>query len=369
MERLLAENVRAILDDRGIEGRVERRWSRLLIHVADAETAATAAAATADAPGVVWARPATARAPELDAIEDALGRVASSHGSGTFAVRARRTGPDDAHPFTSTDLERAGGATVQAATGAAVDLDDPDRTYRIECREDEAFVSVEEYAGPGGLPLGTQGVAVALVSGGIDSPVAAWEMMRRGCEIVPLYVDPGPYGGADHEARAVGTVRPLARRAPDRDMRLRVVPGGEIAETLVADVGDTRMLSWRRAMLRMAERLAHEVGAHSIVTGESLGQKSSQTGANLAATDAAVSTPVHRPLVCHDKADVVERARGLGTFEDATIPAGCERIAPLHPETNASLGAVEAAESDDLLERAEAAVADCRVVEVRGARR
>jgi thiamine biosynthesis protein ThiI len=131
----------------------------------------------------------------------------------------------------------------------------------------------------------------------------------------------------------------------------------------VEAVGDTRMLSLRRAMLRMAAVVADGVGAHAVATGESLGQKSSQTGPNLAVTAAAVDSPVHRPLLTWDKADIVACARELGTFDDATLPVGCERVAPTHPETAATLAAVRAAEPDDLLDRAARVAREVTVVD------
>ncbi|MFC6736269.1 tRNA 4-thiouridine(8) synthase ThiI, partial [Halolamina salina] len=136
---------------------------------------------------------------------------------------------------------------------------------------------------------------------------------------------------------------------------------GDLVDDLAAETGPTRMLSLRRAMLRVAEPVAEDIGAHSIATGESIGQKSSQTGPNVRVTDAAASLPVHRPLLTRDKPEIVEQAREIGTFVDATVNVGCERVAPDYPETNATLAAVEAAEPDDLLDRAEA-LADERSV-------
>ena len=135
-------------------------------------------------------------------------------------------------------------------------------------------------------------------------------------------------------------------------MRVHVVPGGDVVERLMDTVEDTRMLSLRRVMLAIAAEVAAEEDAHSIVTGESLAQKSSQTGENLAVTSAATEYPVHRPLLTRDKTDIVAEARELGTFHDSTLPVGCERVAPSYPETNASLAAVERAEPDDLFDLA-----------------
>jgi thiamine biosynthesis protein ThiI len=376
----LATNLDAVLADRGLAASVERAWARLYV---DGEDVPRCARAAAETPGVVWARPARRCDPTLASIVTALCTVAAADPPGTdaptsggrddggesdgaedgsFAVRATRAG-DDAHEFTSGDVERAGGAAVLDRVGGRVDLDDPDRTYRVDCREDRAFVSAVQYDGPGGLPVGTQGRVVALVSGGIDSPVAAWELLRRGCVVVPLYVDLGEYGGVDHRERAVETVDPLRRRAPNVDSRLRVVPGGPVVDRTARELDDTRMLSLRRAMLRMASVVADSVDAHAVATGESLGQKSSQTGPNLAVTAAAVDRPVHRPLLTWDKETVVAAARDLGTFADATLPVGCDRIAPPHPETAATLAAVEAAEPDDLLAHADRVARDVRVVD------
>ncbi|MFB6301569.1 MAG: tRNA sulfurtransferase [Haloferacaceae archaeon] len=363
MERRLRDNLAAVLDDRGIDAAVERRWSRLVVDAAGADAATEAAAAATDVPGVVWARPAAVCGPVLDEVVETAAAVAERADPETFAIRANRAGPPERHPFSARDVERRAGAAVEAATGATVDLDDPGTAIRVDVRDEDAFVAAREVRGPGGLPVGTQGHVVALVSGGIDSPVAAWQTMRRGCTVVPTYVDIGDYGGADHRVRAVETIHRLARYAPNEDLRPRVVDAGDIVADLVATVGDTRMLSLRRAMLAAGAALADHVGADAVVTGESIGQKSSQTGPNLAVTTAAVDRPVHRPLLTWDKEEIVAAARDLGTFEDATVSAGCQRVAPAHPSTNASLGAVVAAEPDDLLDRARAAGREARTLD------
>ncbi|AFK19447.1 tRNA 4-thiouridine(8) synthase ThiI [Haloferax mediterranei ATCC 33500] len=351
MESLLRTNLQAVLDDRSLSGHVDREWSRILVR--DPDDPEAVAAACAEVPGVVWARPCIACAPDLDAIVSTCRDLTVDHPDGaSFAVDADRIGSSEQHDFSSRDIEREAGSAVVDATGAPVDLDNPERTYRVECREDTAYLSARRFDGPGGLPLGTQGKTISLVSGGIDSPVATWELMRRGCEVVPVYIDLGDYGGADHRARAIETVRTIARRAPNANMRVHVVPAGDVVRRLMDTIEDTRMLSLRRVMLAIAAEVAADEHAHSIVTGESLGQKSSQTGGNLAVTGAAVDLPVHRPLLTRDKTDIVAEARELGTYDDSTLPVGCERVAPSYPETNASLAAVEAAEPADLFDLA-----------------
>jgi thiamine biosynthesis protein ThiI len=367
MEARLAGNLRAMFERRGISGDIEQRRNRLFVHTDTPEAVAEAAA---DTFGVVSASPAVTVDPTLSAIEAALVAATERHyDGGSFAVNASRAGPSDAHPFASTDIESDGGAAVFETIASmdetpVVDLDDPDFELFVECRDECAYVFLEKRAGPGGLPLGTQRPVVALVSGGIDSPVAAWKLMARGCPVVPVYVDLGDYGGPDHRARARATIETLSDYAPTESIAMHVVDAGDVVGTLEAEMDELRMLSVRRFMLATAEAVAEEVEAVGVVTGEAIGQKSSQTSANLAVTDPAVSLPVHRPLLTMDKADITNLARDIGTFEDATVDTGCNRVAPELPETNASLAAVRAAEPDDLFERARACASGRDVVAI-----
>jgi len=368
MEARLAGNLQALLDDRGISGSVERQRHRLFVETDDPDAATEAAT---DCFGVVSASPALAVEPALDAVCDALGALAEAHyDGGTFAVRGRRAGGDESHDFDSTDVEREGGAAIWDVIEASgedpeVDLDDPDFEVFTEVRHDRAYVFLEKREGPGGLPLGTQEPMVAMISGGIDSPVAAWEVMRRGSPIVPVYVDLGDLGGPDHRARAISTVESLARYAPNFELDVHVVPGGDVVTDLSDAMEHKRMLALRRFMVAVGEAVAEREGAVGVVTGEAIGQKSSQTASNLAVTDDAVDLPVHRPNLTRDKTEIVDLAREIGTFEESTIPAGCNRVAPSRPATRAKRDAVRDAEPDDLLERARAVAADATIVEIR----
>ncbi|EFW91770.1 thiamine biosynthesis protein ThiI [Haladaptatus paucihalophilus DX253] len=363
MERRLRDNIAAILADRGIDAEVERRWSRLLVHATE-ENVEEATTAAADTFGVQSASAAAVVSPEQAVIEETLADAAREHyHEGTFAVRARRSSKD--HPFTSAELEREGGTAVwNAVENPEVDLDDPDITFSVEVRDDEAFVFLEKRDGPGGLPLGTQTKLVSLVSGGIDSPVATWEVMKRGSPVIPVYLDLGDYGGIDHRARAVETVRKLAKYAPEQDMRVRKVPAGEAMTLLGEEVGPARMLVFRRFMYRVAEHIAREESAHGIVTGEAIGQKSSQTARNLGVVGTATTMPIHRPLLTMDKSDIVARARRIDTYTDSTIPAGCNRLAPDYPETNATHEIAQNAEPDDLFELAKAAAENVELIDL-----
>jgi thiamine biosynthesis protein ThiI len=372
MEHQLGENLHAILGDRGLEGDVELTWSRPRVHTTEADVAAVARAA-ADTFGVVSASPARTVDSDLDAIRDALAETAREvYDGGAFAIDARRS--DRSLSFDSEDVQREGGQAVWDAAADAgvdpeVDLDDPDVTFGVEVREDVTFLYTTTVEGVGGLPLDTQRPLVALVSGGIDSPVAAFEVMKRGSPVVPVYVDLGEYGGADHRARAVQTVRDLARYAPNHLEETWVVPGGDAASHLASSMDRGRMLAHRRFLLAVGEAVADRVGAVGVVTGEAIGQKSSQTASNLAVTDAATTLPVHRPLLSWDKHDVTAVARDVGAFADSTIDAGCNRLAPDEPVVNGSPEEVRALEPDDLLERARDAVDRAERVPVDGSDR
>lgn len=365
MEGLLIENLEALLADRSIPGEVERRWNRPLIHTTeDAVDDATATAA--DTFGVVSASPCLTTSTEKAQILEALAETARTcYTGGSFAVDARRA--DKSLPYGSNELARDGGTAIWEAVEdefePEVDLDDPDLTFGVEVREDAAFIYLEKRSGPGGLPLGAQEPVIALISGGIDSPVAAYEMMKRGSPVVPVYVDLGQFGGIDHEARAMETVRTLSRYAPNYPMNVYKVPGGETLSELVETMEEGRMLSMRRFFYRAAEVLADRVGAHGIVTGEAVGQKSSQTMQNLAVTSRATTLPIHRPLLTRDKHEIVDRAREINTYTESTINAGCNRVAPDRAETNARLKPLLKVEPDDLFEQAEEAAENAELVE------
>ncbi|SNZ03805.1 thiamine biosynthesis protein ThiI [Natronoarchaeum philippinense] len=355
MERRLVANLQALLADRGVDAEVERRWSRPLIHTSERQIEDALDAATS-APGVVSASAVRAVPAERQAIETTLAEAAREHyHEGAFAVRGRRA--DKSVPFDSEDAQRFGGTAIWEAVEdefePEVDLDDPDLEFFVEIRDGEAFVFLEKVPGPGGLPLGTQDPVVALISGGIDSPVAAFEVMRRGSPIVPVYLDLGDYGGVDHRERAVDSVRTLASYAPNHPFDLRIVDADETVDLLADRFEAGRMLAFRRYMYRVAERVAEETGAVGIVTGEAIGQKSSQTTSNLGVTSSATTLPIHRPLLTVDKQELIERAKDVGTYSTATIPAGCNRFAPDQAETHGDLASIEAREPDDLFERAE----------------
>jgi thiamine biosynthesis protein ThiI len=272
---------------------------------------------------------------------------ADAHGIGdvrSFAIRVRRSGK---HDFRSPEMAaELGGVILDAHPDLTVDLSAPEIEVFVEIRDDRCYLYHEIVAGPGGLPEGVEGTLVALLSGGIDSPVAAYMMMRRGCRIVPLYVGLEPYLDDDalEKARAVLSVL----REYDPGLKLVIRPDDYLlrAEGIMRR-SEERLacVVCKRRMYRLAAALAEETGALGIVTGESLGQVASQTLDNLRVLDDAVTFPVYRPLIGLDKDEIIRIARRIGTFAASTSPAAGCRAVPATPTTKAGLDEVRALEA------------------------
>jgi thiamine biosynthesis protein ThiI len=227
-----------------------------------------------------------------------------------------------------------------------VDVHAPDVTLRIEVLTDCALVSGPARPGPGGLPVGSSARLLAFLSGGLDSPVAAWMMLRRGARVTAVH-----FWNRTHEGPAVlekceDLCRVLARAAGS--VPLLVVPFEECQRAIVAAVpAATRMIVYRRAMFRIGARLAQQEKALGFVTGDSLGQVASQTAENLRTILAAATLPVYAPLIGSDKVEIVERARAIGTYDVSIRPHAdcCSFLIAPHPETKSRLERVEAAEA------------------------
>ena len=278
----------------------------------------------------------------------------------SFRVTARRA--DKAYALTSPEIEREVGGRIKAARGWRVDLGDPELVVRIEILAREAFYSLDRHPGPGGLPSGVSGPVLCLLSGGIDSPVAAYRLMKRGCRVRFLHFHSYPI--LSHASR--DKVRELARHltAFQLTSRLYQVAFGDIQRQIMLSAPPAlRVVLYRRLMVRIAERLARRTGAAALVTGEAVGQVASQTLGNLAVIDAAVSSlPVLRPLVGSDKNEISDLAQAIGTYPISIIPDQdcCQLFTPRHPATRAARSDVEAAESalplQELVDGAVAAV-------------
>jgi tRNA uracil 4-sulfurtransferase len=277
------------------------------------------------------------------------GLLTYCHSSGmekarTFAVRIKRVG---SHPFTSQEKAIECGDLIRKEFPAAkVNLASPDKEIFIEIRGDDCYFYDTVMRAVGGLPLGVEGTLVALISGGIDSPVAAWMMMKRGCRIIPLFVS---LDGVLDESNYLRSQRVIdSLRAYQPDITLQAVNDSYLSSVQqeLEQSGQERYtcLLCKRRMYRIAESFARSIGAKGIVTGESLGQVASQTLDNLLVLNDAAEMPVYRPLIGFDKEEIVRISREIGTFLPSTIRASGCRAVPHKPATRASLDRVRGIE-------------------------
>ncbi|GAB3495905.1 tRNA uracil 4-sulfurtransferase ThiI [Nocardiopsis coralliicola] len=337
-ERRLHNNIRNAVRDLG-EVRVSQRGSGVIIvrlpGASDLEVAAIAERMH-DVMGVVWVHQVRRVAKDIDAITDiALRSLAGA--SGSFAVRARRR--DKRFPLNSSEMAVHIGARIKEQFGLPVRLKNPDNTVFIEVDKDEAFVFTDGTPGQGGLPVGMSGRGLVLMSGGIDSPVAAHRMMRRGLKVDFLHFSGMPFTGPESIYKAYSLVRELDRFQVGS--RLFVVPFGKAQQQLKSS-GTERLqiVAQRRLMLKTAEALADDLGAEALITGDALGQVSSQTMANLTALDDAVDLPILRPLIGMDKTEIMDQARRIRTLRISELPDEdcCTLLTPRQVETAAKVG-------------------------------
>jgi thiamine biosynthesis protein ThiI len=299
----------------------------------------------------------------LEAMKGVVGRLLEGRQFPTFRITARRA--FKSYPMSSVDLNRALGAFVlERVPASRVDLDEPALNIRVEVLPAETFVSLDRVPGPGGLPVGASGTVAALLSGGIDSPVAAWRTMKRGCRVLFVHFHSVPYLPDTSQGKARALVERLTEW--QYDSRLHLVPFGDIQRAVVLSVPPpARVVIYRRLMVRIAEALARRAGAQALVTGESLGQVASQTLENIACIDEAAAMPILRPLIGMDKLEITDEARRLGTFEISIEPDAdcCTLFVPRHPATRLSAGEARAAEARLELDRLVAAGVDGATLE------
>jgi len=281
----------------------------------------------------------------LEALRAAVDHVIEGVAFPSFRITARRA--FKTFPLTSTDLNRELGAHVQRQRPEArVDLHHAAFEIHVEVLPHEAFVYPDRCPGPGGLPVGSAGTVGALISGGIDSPVAAWRMMKRGCRVLFVHFHSVPY----LPDASIRKVRELVARLTQWQYfsRLHVVPFGEIQREVVLSVSPmARVVVYRRLMVRIAQALCRPSGALALVTGESLGQVASQTLHNLARIDEAAELPVLRPLIGMDKLEITDQARALETLDISNEPDAdcCTLFVPAHPATRLTLEEVATMEA------------------------
>ncbi len=342
-EKKLVKNIKATF-----ECEVDRNQGRIYIHPKDFEDGIEKLNRVF---GVVSYSPAISTNATYEDIDETLAKYTEDlidenliDENTKFAIKCRRVGT---HDFTSQEMAAHCGGVVRSVVSAPVDLTNPDLTIFVEIRENRAFIYHEKIRGPGGLPLGTQGKVVVLLSSGIDSPVAAYLMMKRGCEVIALHCNNDPFSGpkvTELFNRLVDQLNIYAQGVP---IKKRVIDYGQYLQAAKNNAPEKMTcVLCKSGMYHIAEKLAQKLGADAIVDGSSVGQVASQTLSNILATRYGVDMPILSPLIGLDKEEITEIAKDIGTFEISKIDDGGCSAVPKYPETKADLKRVkEACES------------------------
>lgn len=344
-ERRLKGNISAAI--RGISGdKAKRISSRILVRSPDPSLVHRLAERSAKIPGVAYVSPVfISSRNEHDMNRAALEAVAEAGEFETFAVDSRRSGTD--HPVGSMDMNRVIGQHILDNTGKKVDLSNPDVTCWVEVVGGDAFIYSRKIRGVGGLPVGSAGKVMSLLSAGIDSPVASYRLMKRGAVVVGVHFSGRPQTG-DLSERLVARIGTVLEEYGGI-ARIYIVPFGDLQrEISLMAPPDLRVLLYRRLMIRVAETIAAFENAKALVTGESLGQVASQTLENIAAVDQSAVLPVMRPLIGTDKLEIISEARSIGTY-DLSIQQHedcCTLFMPRNPATHATVDEVVAGEAE-----------------------
>ncbi len=349
-ERMLVERIGKRLKAAGLSGIDVRRHEGLIFARAPKELDRDAIVKEISKVfGVASISPAVECESDMDKIGEKaveyMMELIEKKGVKTFKVEAKRA--DKTFPVKSPDIARRIGASVlKGCKVLKVDVHNPDVYLFVDVRREETFIYQQKIAGFGGLPLGTNGKGLVLLSGGIDSPVAAWLMAKRGMLIEAVHFHSYPYTSP----RAQEKVEELAKIVASYcgRFKMHVINILPIQEQIVQNCpeAETTILV-RRFMMRIAERIAEKNGCMMLITGENLGQVASQTAESLVVTDASVSMPVMRPLIAMDKVDIMEKAEEIGTFETSIQPYEdcCTVFLPPHPVTKPRLSRIEESES------------------------
>ena len=339
-EQRLVRNIRLALKDLKIR-RIESLQGRIRVTIPDEVIPALVTERLRRVCGVSnfllsESVPLDLREPDLSIIKEVARRQLSQLTFNSFRVTAKRA--DKRLPLTSMDVEREVGGYLHEATGKAVKLKQPDTTLYIELLTKEAHVAAKKIEGPGGMPVGTSGKVACLISGGIDSPVAAYRMIKRGCKAIFVHFSGRPLVSRASEEKVQELVQLLT--AYQYHSKLYIVPFGEIQREIVANApAPFRVVLYRRIMVQIAQELARREGCWALVTGDSLGQVASQTAENLVVVESAAEIPLLRPLIGMDKIEITEQAQRIGSFATSIEPDQdcCKLFVPLHPSTRTDL--------------------------------
>lgn len=287
--------------------------------------------------GIANFSPGYSAPPEIEELSERVAEKVIHLSPSSFAVRAKRS--EKSYPLTSPEINAQIGAHIVEKTGWKVNLTSPDLLIQLEVFKKKVFFYTQKISGPGGLPIGVSDPTLCLLSGGIDSPVAAYRLLKRGSPVDFIHFHSFPFTNEQSIQKVRDLAKLLARHR--YSPRLYLMPFGDIQKEIVAKTSAPyRVILYRRFMARIAERLARKIGALALVTGESLGQVASQTLQNLAAIESVVEIPILRPLIGMDKQEIIRDSKALGTFDLSIEPHEdcCSFLMPQNPVTRSTPG-------------------------------
>ena len=358
-EKMLQENIRKALNRFApdIFASIGRMYGRLIIRLNDhgQNEIESITAVLKNVCGLVYFAPAIKTVQDMETITKLAEKIMTSGKYATFRVTARRTDKD--FPISAQKINEDVGAAILAVTGKKVNLSNPEKTCFIDVVDKRAFLYTERIHGPGGLPVGVSGKVLSLLSGGIDSPVAAYYAMKRGAAVSFVHFHSVPY---TNEA-SIEKVREMIEKLQvfQQKITLFLVELASIQkEVMVLTAEKYRIILYRRFMVRIAEALAKKQRTGALLTGDSLGQVASQTLENMSVIEEAISMPLLRPLIGFDKLEIINKARAIDTYDISILPDQdcCALFVPKHPATKARLKDIfieeEKLNVDDLVQEA-----------------
>ena len=358
----LVQNIRMVFS--GVKGAsVENLPGRLLLKIPK-DGSAEAGEKLSKIPGIANFMPATEVSADMEELKKAVVKGIDGKKFSSFRISARRA--DKKFPLTSEDINKELGTLLKEKSGAEVDLENPEFTVFVEVLKGKIFFGFEKSRGTGGLPVGTGGTAVSLLSGGIDSPVSSFMMMKRGCRLVFVHFHSHPYLDRSSQDKVFELMKILD--VFQGKSKLYVVAFGDAQKKIVLSVPEEyRVIIYRRLMLRIANIIAEKEKAGALVTGENLGQVASQTMENISVIEDASKLSVFRPLLGMDKQEIVDRAKEIGTYDISILPDQdcCQLFTPKHPATKCRVETIENLESGlDVSEMAKEAERDAEIRDV-----
>ncbi len=352
-EELLVSNIKKSLKQEQID--VKRLYGRILITLTPTSNIPSILEKLRYIPGISNYALTQTCSLDLKEITTTIIRLVQEKQPTSFAIRTKKATKKITQG--SQDINKQLGEAIINHYGWTVDLEHPELPITIEMTDQGSYISLEKHDSMGGLPVGSSGNVISLLSGGIDSPVASYLMMKRGCRVIFVHI----YNNTVNSEASLNKIYDLINQLKKYQgtAHLYIVPFTELQDAIIMHTpASHRMLLYRRCMFDLAEALAHQEHAGALITGENLGQVASQTLPNLTAIEANTTLPIFRPLIGYNKDDIIKEAKKIGTFDISIQPYGdcCSYMIAEHPETNATIEKIDTLEKlynkKQLLEKA-----------------